>query len=165
MCSYNQTSQCQGPWFWLSNKEMVDVRKTNFRSVLQQYCMVWCSRLTKENKKDLKRTQKIFIKLILGEKYTTYEETCQHPSWGLLKKKEEEKTHKCAKQTLINEIMVHLLPQRKQLHSINTRKPDYYKVFHGRTERKQKSLGKGPTIKKCMPLVVIIGVLGILRNF
>ena len=77
----------EGLWFWLSNKEMVDVRKTNFRSALQLYCMVWCSRLTKENKKDLKRTQKTFSELILGEKYTTYKETCQHPSWGLLKKK------------------------------------------------------------------------------
>ena len=51
---------------------MVNLWKTFCLSVLDQSCVVWDSGLTTENRKDLERTQNIFVKLILEENYDTY---------------------------------------------------------------------------------------------
>ena len=53
--------------------EMVHLWAIFCRSVLEQSCVVWHSSLTQENSDDLERTQKTFSKLVLREKYTTYE--------------------------------------------------------------------------------------------
>ena len=43
------------------------------RSILEQSCTVWNSGLTEENVKDIERVQKSALKLILAEKYLSYE--------------------------------------------------------------------------------------------
>ena len=43
-------------------------------SALEQSSVLWDSGLTKENETDLERTQKTFVKLILEEDFTSYEE-------------------------------------------------------------------------------------------
>ena len=55
-------------------EEMVGLWKTYCLSVLDQSCVLWDSGLTLENKRDLERTQKTFAKLVLQEKYKTYNE-------------------------------------------------------------------------------------------
>ena len=59
--------------FGATKEEMVHLWTLFFRSVLEQSCAVWHSSLTQENTDDLERTQKTFAKLVLREKYTTYE--------------------------------------------------------------------------------------------
>lgn len=44
------------------------------RSILELSSVVWHSSLTEENALDLERVQKAAIRLILGEKYETYED-------------------------------------------------------------------------------------------
>ena len=125
--------------FGATHKEMVELWKTYCRSVLEQSCIVWGSSLTEENKKDLERTQKTFTKLILGDKYTTYQEACKTLFLESLEDRRQKLTLTFAKQSLLNEKMLDLLPKRKQLHQMNTRKPDYYKVFRAKTKRYQNS--------------------------
>ena len=43
------------------------------RSVLEQSCVLWHSTLTQQNIDDLERTQKIFAKLVLQNRYENYE--------------------------------------------------------------------------------------------
>ena len=47
------------------------------RSVLETNCPVFHPMLTKENKDDIERIQKIVLKIIMGNEYTSYEASCQ----------------------------------------------------------------------------------------
>ena len=60
--------------FGASTQEMVHLWTVYCRSILEQSAVVWSSSLTEQNIKDLERTQKCFVKLLLKKKYTTYEE-------------------------------------------------------------------------------------------
>ena len=64
--------------FGSSRDNMGQLWKTFCLSVLDQSCVVWDSGLTCENKKDLERTQKTFVKLVLEEDYQTYEKGLKH---------------------------------------------------------------------------------------
>ena len=59
--------------FGTSIEEMKNIYVLYIRSVLEQSCVVWHSRLTEENSHDLERVQKAALKIILGNKYTEYE--------------------------------------------------------------------------------------------
>ena len=59
--------------FGASNEEMVHLWILFCRSVLEQSCVLWHNSLTQENVEDLERTQKSFTKMILNDKYKTYE--------------------------------------------------------------------------------------------
>ena len=60
--------------FGANQKEMVQLWKTYCRSVLEQSAVVWQAGLTNENRQDLERTQKTFTKLILKNRYHSYEQ-------------------------------------------------------------------------------------------
>ena len=61
--------------FGASKEEMVHLWIIFGRSVLEQSCMVWHSSLKQENSDDLERTKKSFVKLVLREKYSNYEDS------------------------------------------------------------------------------------------
>ena len=44
------------------------------RSILEQSCVVWNSSLSEENIEDLERVQKAAVRVMLGQKYTNYED-------------------------------------------------------------------------------------------
>ena len=44
------------------------------RSILEQSCVVWNSSLSEENIEDLERVQKAAVRVMLGQKYTKYED-------------------------------------------------------------------------------------------
>ena len=57
-----------------TQEELVHLWKNFCRSVLEQSCVIWGPSLTQENIKNLERTQKTFAKLILKEKYKSYDQ-------------------------------------------------------------------------------------------
>ena len=61
--------------FGISTQEMVHLWIIYCRSILEQSAVVWSSTLTDQNKRDLERSQKCFVKLLLKNKYTTYEDS------------------------------------------------------------------------------------------
>ena len=60
--------------FGATKEELVHMWIVICRSKLEQACVLWHSSLTQENSEDLERTQKTFAKLVLQEKYKTYEQ-------------------------------------------------------------------------------------------
>ena len=66
--------------FGSTQNEMVHLWKVFCRKILEQSCVLWDSGLIQENRNNLERTQKTFLKLILEENYKKYEnalDTCQ----------------------------------------------------------------------------------------
>ena len=55
--------------FGASKSEMVHLWVQYCRSVLEQSAVLWQAGLTEENRNTLERTQKSFVKLILGRQY------------------------------------------------------------------------------------------------
>ena len=60
--------------FGASTKYMIQLWKSYCLSVLEQSSIVWGSSLSAENRTDLERTQKCSVKLMLKNKYKTYED-------------------------------------------------------------------------------------------
>ena len=60
--------------FGATKEELVHMWIVMCRSKIEQSCVLWHSSLTQENSEDLERTQKTFTKLVLQEKYKTYEQ-------------------------------------------------------------------------------------------
>ena len=51
---------------------MFHLLKMFFLSLLEQSCVVWDTRLTVENEQDFEHCQKTFCRLVLQEKYISY---------------------------------------------------------------------------------------------
>ena len=68
---------------------------TNYiRSILEQYSIVWHSSLTIEDSVDLKRVQKLAMKVILKEEYQTFEQALKKM---MLCKQSERRENMCLK--------------------------------------------------------------------
>ena len=89
------------------------------RSVLEQSSVVWSSSITQENKEDLERTQKSFVKLILKNKFK--EDSDQYYEESLMK---------------LN--LANLEKRRNYLDLNFAKKTEDFKVFHANTERLKK---------------------------
>ena len=121
--------------FGASKKEMVHLWIIFCRSVLEQSCAVWHSSLTQENIDDLERTQKTFAKLVLKEKYTTYEESLIKLNLDSLSQRRQILCLKFAKDGIKHNKLSDLLPLRTKEHDMQIRQSDKYKVDFANTER------------------------------
>ena len=54
-------------------EDLIQIYILYIRSITEQSSVVWHPSLTKGEQRDLERTQKVALKIILGEDYTTYE--------------------------------------------------------------------------------------------
>jgi hypothetical protein len=63
--------------FGTSKDELKDIYILFIRSHLEQSAVVWHSSLTENNRNDLERVQKTALKIILGNKYISYEQALQ----------------------------------------------------------------------------------------
>ena len=88
---------------------MVDLWKTFCRSVL------WDSGLTNQNKKDLKRTQTSFAKLILEENCSTYSEALKTLNLDSLKEQRKKLTLKFIKISLADGKFIDLFPKKANI--------------------------------------------------
>jgi hypothetical protein len=125
--------------FGSTQNEMVHLWKVFCRKILEQSCVLWDSGLIKENRNNLERTQKTFLKLILEENYKNYENalnTCQLES---LEKHRKILTLRFAQTSLADGHFRDLFPVRNKSHQMKTRNSRKFKVFHANTERYRKS--------------------------
>ena len=58
--------------FGVPDQDLLNISMLYIRSILEQSCQVWHSSLTIENSLDLERVQKNAFKIILQEKYFSY---------------------------------------------------------------------------------------------
>ena len=108
-------------------------------SVLEQSCVLWDSGLTKENEKDLERTQKSFVRLILEEDYSTYEEALIDLGLSSLKLRRKNLILSFAKRSLADGHFSDLFPKRKPEHQMEIRKREKYQTTHANTNRFKNS--------------------------
>ena len=106
--------------FGATKAEMVHLWTLFCRSVLEQSCAVWHSSLTQENTDDLERTQKTFAKLVLREKYTTYEDALIKLNMESLSIRRQLLCLKFAKDGIKHEQLSDLLPINQKEHNMKT---------------------------------------------
>ena len=107
---------------------------SNIRSILEQSCTVWHSRLTQENTADLERVQKSALKIILQGDYNTYEEALETVMLSKLSERREKVCLKFAKNCTKNDMTKDLFPLNPA-GVIGRRKQDKFKVLHANTDR------------------------------
>ena len=118
---------------------MVQLWKTFCLAILEQSCVIWDSGLTKENEIDLERTQKTFCKLVLEEKYQTYEQALDNLGLESLKSRRKHLTLSFAKRSLGDGLLRDLFPKRVKPPNMKTRKSEPFKVNHANTEQYRNS--------------------------
>ena len=91
--------------------------------------------MTSENEIDLERVQKIALKIILKDKYKTYENALNILELDTLKDRREKLCLAFAQKCLKNKKMKHLFPPNRKNHEMETRVYENFEVFHANTER------------------------------
>ena len=95
--------------------------------------------MTEQNIKDLERTQKCFVKLLLKNKYTTYEDALLKLNLQSLEDRRSDLNLKFAIHCTKSGKFQDLFPENRNI--MNTRHKEKYKVPHCNTNRmKQSSL-------------------------
>ena len=125
--------------FGATRTELVHLWIVFCRSVLEQSCAVWHSMLSQENKEDLERMQKIFVKLVLKNKFTTYDTGLLHLNLETLEMRRERLCLKFAKDSMKNNKFTDIIKESEKLHSMQMRQENEYKVTHANTERLKNS--------------------------
>ena len=125
--------------FGASKHEMVHLWILYCRSVLEQSCVLWHNSLTLENIEDLERTQKSFAKLVLRDRYVSYENALQKLNLETLEERRAGLCLKFAKAGIKHKKMDDLFPQNPKKHKMNVRETEMYKVEFANTKRLQTS--------------------------
>ena len=106
--------------------------------ILEQSTIGWGQSVTEKNKNYLERTQKLFLKLIIKEKYTHYEESLLKVKLETLEVRRLGLSLKFAKDCIRNEEFKILFPENSKPETI-TKHHEKYKVPHRNTERMKHS--------------------------
>merc|ERR1711867_71515 len=61
--------------FTKNRMDLKNIYLTFIRSIVEQSAVVWHSSLTMKNRKDIERIQKIAVRIIMGQKYTNYNDS------------------------------------------------------------------------------------------
>ena len=109
----------------------------NLRSVVEQACIVWHSSITEGESYDLERIQKVALKIILSDKYTTYEDALKSCNLSSLSERRSELALRFAKKCVKNPKAADIFPYNNPL--IRTRVTGKFKVTNARTDRLAKS--------------------------
>ena len=125
--------------FGASKDEMVHLWVQYCRSVLEQSAVLWQAGLTEENRNSLERTQKAFVKLILGRQYKTYKQALLQLNLTNLDTRRTTLSLRWAKKCIENGKMAHMFPLSKKKKRYNTRHREKYIVFKANTERMRRS--------------------------
>ena len=127
--------------FGASISDMKDIYKMFVRCALEYSSSVWHRSLTQDNISDLERVQKSALRIILGAKYTSYEEALCSLDLETLSDRREILFRRFAEQCLQVKQMETIVKKHDKIHNMTLRKTDKYKVTKSNTERFQMSAG------------------------
>ena len=119
--------------------DLKQIYMLQIRSKLDQSAVVWHSSLTNKNRRDLERVQKSAVKVILGQRYTSYDEGLKSLRLQSLEERREAMCLKFAKQSLKIDKFRKLFPRKENIHGMSKRKSDAYELVNPRTTRYQFS--------------------------
>ena len=121
----------------VSNQDILYFYCLKIRSVLETACPIFHSMLTIQNRDDLERVQKIVFKVILSEKYTSYENSCKTLNMETLDEKRTNISLKFALKCLKHNRLSYLFPRNNRNDAL--RKQEKFKVPQHKTSRYRKS--------------------------
>ena len=130
--------------FGATKEEMVHFWIMYCRSVLEQSAVLWSSSLTQENKDNLERMQKCFVKLIYPKKYKTeddksYTDLLLELNLQTLENRRENLCLKFAKDGIKFNKLKDLFPENINDHIMETRHQEKFKILHANTNRFKNS--------------------------
>ena len=125
--------------FTNSVDDLIIIYKAYVRNILEQSSVIWGSSITEENKTDLERVQKNSSRIILGNKYTNYEDSLNILGLETLEKRRSHLALKFGQNCTANTKIQKLFPLRMKKHQFKTRKEEKYKIFKAQKVRLQKS--------------------------
>ena len=125
--------------FGASLDDLKNIYILYIRSLLEQSCTVWHSGLTAENSEDLERVQKSSLKIILKEKFQSYEHALSLLDLDSLAERRELLCLQFARKCLKNEKMKKFFPKNKKSHPMITRNEETFEVNNVHTERLKNS--------------------------
>ena len=108
--------------FTRNSRDLLIIYKSFIRSKLDQSAAVWHSSLSKNSENDLERVQRSALKVILGEKYISYEFTLKNSNLESLYKRREALCSKFAKKGLKLKQFRKMFPKQNNLHKMEKRK-------------------------------------------
>ena len=123
--------------FGAPNQDLKTIYISYIRSVLEQNAVVWHFALTEQNREDLERVQKSACKIILRNKYETYQKSLEILDLDNLNQRRIQLCKVFANKSDKNSSILFELSDN--CHAMETRKPNKYKVTLCRTERLKKS--------------------------
>ena len=109
------------------------------RSKLDQSAVVWHSSLTKKDRSDLERVQKSALRVILGDKYISYQNALNVMKMDSLEARRQHLCLKFAKQCIKNEKLRNMFPRNQSNHRMEMRSGEKFVVKKAKTERYKKS--------------------------
>ena len=119
--------------------DLKSIYLTYVRSILEQSAVVWHSSLTAKNRKDLERVQKSAVRVILGNKSSSYRKDLEKLKLDSLNERRRKICLKFAKKCLLNEKVKNMFPINSSKCKIKTRNRNKYAVQKMNTERYKKS--------------------------
>ena len=125
--------------FGTSQSELKDIYILFIRSLLEQSATVWHSSLTENNISDLERIQKTAVKIMLGDKFQSYEQGLNKLDMENLSERRQNLCLSFAQKCVKNPKTMQMFPKNEKTHNMETRKPEIFRVQHANTERLRKS--------------------------
>ena len=121
--------------FGTSIAELKNIYILFVRSQLEHSATVWHSSLTEDKRNDLERVQKSALKIILGEKYKSYDQALNVLDIETLDERRGGLCLKFAVKSSKHEKTSKMFPINIKKHDMDTRNPEKVKVQFSRTER------------------------------
>ena len=125
--------------FGTNYEELTNMYILFVRSLLEQSATVWHSSLTEDNKSDLERVQKTALKVILGERYKSYQQALNLLCLETLNDRRESLCLTFAIKSSKNPKTKQMFPKNEKSHTMGTRKCEKFKVQHAHNDRLKNS--------------------------
>ena len=125
--------------FGASKEDLKQIYTSFIRSIVEQSTSVWNSSLSNKNIEDIERIQKSALKLILRQRYKTYENALNIMELESLKDRREYLNLKFAKSCIKNEKMQQYFRPVEKIHNMMTRNKSKFEVFKAKRKRLQNS--------------------------
>ena len=120
--------------FNIGDDDMVNIYILYFRSILDHSCQVWHYSITEEEKDDFERVQKVACKIILKNRYSSYEQALDILNLDSLDDRRAILCLKFAKKCVKHRKTKDMFPLN-QSDDKNTREHEKYLVQHATTSR------------------------------
>ena len=121
--------------------DLIHIYKLFIRSVLEYWSVVWHSTLTKKQNQDIENIQKLSLKIILAQEYSSYESALECTGLESLSQRRENRCLKFALQSLVHPIHSKMFPVNPQIlqNPHATRNTEHFMVKKAKSESYKQS--------------------------